>query len=138
LGTISEYGSSTNNDHTTYQLLQHQLYGNDYHGQEEQQNRQPVDAVHIFCPFGEGFVRIPFFEIEVFGHLFQNAHKLIFGKSSEYPTAPRILLNIFGTIAFGRKQGCANGINWAGLENLFTIFFGPGGCIAWQRHWRRP
>src|ERR1700739_362591 len=50
------------------------LDGKDDHRNDEQEDRYPVDAVHVFHPLRWRIVRISFLKIEIFCYLPENAH----------------------------------------------------------------
>jgi hypothetical protein len=52
-----------------------QLKQQDYNPRQEHENGYPVDPMHISHPLRVWRIRIPFFDIEVFGDLSSDSHR---------------------------------------------------------------
>lgn len=55
--------------------MYNQPYNYNKQGKQEQENTQPVDAMHVFHPLRSRLVRIGLAQVQVFGYLAQYIHK---------------------------------------------------------------
>ena len=59
-------------------LPEKKLKGQDNEGKKEQEDADPVDAVHVFHEKGFGTIWVRFPEIKVLGYLLENSQRIAF------------------------------------------------------------